>query len=410
MLLDYTFGGEKIRKEVTGIGGETRLYLGGAEFVNGVPECYNHPEGRVLLVAGARRFQYKIADHLGDMCVFFEDVDENGIIKTEAAGHAESEVFQRHFYYPFGMGMEGGWAALAVSENKYQYNGKELEKGAGLGWYAYGFRYYDPVIGRFPGVDPIADRFAWVTTYNYAENKPINGVDLHGLQWGGMVDYTAEGYRYNPPSKPTGRGLDGMAADANTTAQGLIRAAEYTTSEKLNWLQRTKLYTWSYINEFGALSDQNDAAVLLTGENMDGSEATGTDKAAASVGIVIPFVPGSLLKKVIGQVDGPKLGSFGGGYRNGHLAGKTHPVSGVPFDSDGFPDFSNNLFADGINDVMIVPTSNRTSDFAAANRAAGYSETPEGFTWHHHQDFGRMQLVEYEVHRQTGHTGGFSTW
>ncbi len=134
MFLDYTFGGEKIRKEVTGIGGETRLYLGGAEFVNGVPECYNHPEGRVLLVAGAKRFQYKIADHLGDMCVFFEDVDEDGIVKTEAAGPAESEVFQRHFYYPFGMGMEGGWAVQTLAENKYQ-NGKELEKGRDwAGW------------------------------------------------------------------------------------------------------------------------------------------------------------------------------------------------------------------------------------------------------------------------------------
>ncbi|AGE64234.1 HNH endonuclease [Bacillus subtilis] len=33
-------------------------------------------------------------------------------------------------------------------------------------------------------------------------------------------------------------------------------------------------------------------------------------------------------------------------------------------------------------------------------------ETPDGYTWHHHQDPGRMQLVDQKVHRKTGHTGG----
>jgi hypothetical protein len=31
-------------------------------------------------------------------------------------------------------------------------------------------------------VDPIADQFAWVSVYNYAENEPIRHIDLHGLQ------------------------------------------------------------------------------------------------------------------------------------------------------------------------------------------------------------------------------------
>lgn len=52
----------------------------------------------------------------------------------------------------------------------------------------------------------------------------------------------------------------------------------------------------------------------------------------------------------------------------------------------------------------------RDADFAAANAKAGYKSTPKGYTWHHHQDFGRMQLVESKVHSQTGHTGGFSLW
>ncbi|MCR5213736.1 MAG: HNH endonuclease [Eubacterium sp.] len=37
-------------------------------------------------------------------------------------------------------------------------------------------------------------------------------------------------------------------------------------------------------------------------------------------------------------------------------------------------------------------------------------ETPDGFTWHHDIQPGRMQLVDSEIHQKTGHTGGRSLW
>jgi len=49
-------------------------------------------------------------------------------------------------------------------------------------WYDYGFRFYDPQLGRFVCSDPLADKFHWVSPYNYAENRPIDCVDLWGLQ------------------------------------------------------------------------------------------------------------------------------------------------------------------------------------------------------------------------------------
>ena len=33
-----------------------------------------------------------------------------------------------------------------------------------------------------------------------------------------------------------------------------------------------------------------------------------------------------------------------------------------------------------------------------------------GFTWHHHENFGRLQLVSKEVHKDIGHFGGFNLW
>jgi hypothetical protein len=92
--------------------------------------------------------------------------------------------------------------------------------------------------------------------------------------------------------------------------------------------------------------------------------------------------------------------------RNGALAGSAHPVTGVPFDSDGFPDFSAARHP-SVSDVRITLSGSRSTDFARANRAAGLASTPTGYTWHHHQDKGLMQLIDRTVHAKTGHTGGF---
>ena len=95
--------------------------------------------------------------------------------------------------------------------------------------------------------------------------------------------------------------------------------------------------------------------------------------------------------------------------RNGRLAGGEHPSTSIPFDEEGFADFSG-VRHPNVEDVHIEPSGNRTTDAARANAAAGLEETPPDYVWHHHQDPGRMQLVEVGPHKATGHTGGFSIW
>ena len=73
------------------------------------------------------------------------------------------------------------------------YNGKELESGLGLEWSYYGARMCDFAIGRFTGVDPKADQFAWVSPYNYAEDEPVGGLDLWGLQRADFNTYSDPG-------------------------------------------------------------------------------------------------------------------------------------------------------------------------------------------------------------------------
>lgn len=129
--------------------------------------------------------------------------------------------------------------------------------------------------------------------------------------------------------------------------------------------------------------------------------------------------------------------------RNGHLEGSTHAVTGVQFaentvvndygslQTGAFPVF------DAAYDATLPPETVQMSDtvhigianmqladaieanpglatelgFDAADiEALKSSVTPEGYDWHHHEEAGRMQLIEEEVHSKTGHTGGRAIW
>ena len=46
----------------------------------------------------------------------------------------------------------------------------------------YGRRFYDPQIGRFTTIDPLAEHFPWMTCYQYASNNPVKNIDLDGLE------------------------------------------------------------------------------------------------------------------------------------------------------------------------------------------------------------------------------------
>lgn len=77
--------------------------------------------------------------------------------------------------------MEVKWAPQIGKENKYGYNGKELDEDFGLNWHHYGFRMYDAAIARFPSVDPLAKTFSFQSTYAYAANNPVSNIDVWGL-------------------------------------------------------------------------------------------------------------------------------------------------------------------------------------------------------------------------------------
>jgi RHS repeat-associated protein len=85
------------------------------------------------------------------------------------------ERLQSDDYYAFGLRKSGQPVSL---NNKYLYNGKELQEE--LGQYDYGARFYDPVIGRFNVIDRFAEKYDGLSPYQYGANNPILNMDING--------------------------------------------------------------------------------------------------------------------------------------------------------------------------------------------------------------------------------------
>lgn len=90
--------------------------------------------------------------------------------------------------------MQGRAWIDTTSTYRYGFNGKE--KDASDEWgsmsYDYGFRIYNPIIGRFLSVDPLTKSYPWYTPYQFAGNTPIWANDLDGLEPnypGTLADY-----------------------------------------------------------------------------------------------------------------------------------------------------------------------------------------------------------------------------
>lgn len=86
------------------------------------------------------------------------------------------QILQQDHYYPFGANISALSSTAPLSKpNKYKYNGNEEQTEFDLNLYDFNARFYDPVLGRFTSVDPLADHPNQVdkSPYAYAWNNPI---------------------------------------------------------------------------------------------------------------------------------------------------------------------------------------------------------------------------------------------
>ncbi|RWU07724.1 DUF6443 domain-containing protein [Pedobacter chitinilyticus] len=172
--LSYTYDatGAKLRKVSTTGTTTTTDYVDGIQYTNNTIDFIQTEEGIARKSGSSYVYEYNLTDHLGNVRATFK---VNG---------STIEVLQRDNYYAFGMRKSALNDIGAVSlQNKYLYNGKELQEE--LEQYDYGARFYDPVIGRWNVVDPLAEKDRKTNPYAYAFNNPINVIDPDGKegQW-----------------------------------------------------------------------------------------------------------------------------------------------------------------------------------------------------------------------------------
>jgi len=145
-------------------------YLGGFAYENSTLNSIAHAEGRVRISGGNIKYEYAIRDQLGNARISFED-----------NGNGQAEVRQESSYYVFGL--QHAPVSKPNNPNNSLFNGGSewlADFDNDPDFYSTANREYDPTLGRFNGLDPLAESFTSWSPYSFSFNNPVIYSDPSG--------------------------------------------------------------------------------------------------------------------------------------------------------------------------------------------------------------------------------------
>ena len=126
------------------------------------------------------------------MCYFLTVTDHLGSVR--GVTDTDGNELQALDYYPYGQvteksGSSSGYALNNIADSlddvsqPYRFNGKESQEFAWIPYLDYGARYYSPDATRWTTMDPLAEKYYFISPYAFCSNNPVNFVDPDGERW-----------------------------------------------------------------------------------------------------------------------------------------------------------------------------------------------------------------------------------
>jgi RHS repeat-associated protein len=159
----------------------------------------------------------EFANHLGNVLTVLSDRKLQHSSDNIYVDYYTAHVLSSSDYYAFGgkLNLRG-----AQGDYRYNFNGKEFDDETGT--QDYGMRIYNPGIGKFLSVDPLAPDYPELTPYQFASNSPISNIDVDGLESAGAIVPAPDGSRVPVPTNPdaTPWFMPGSNSGPGTTPDG----------------------------------------------------------------------------------------------------------------------------------------------------------------------------------------------
>lgn len=231
-------------------------------------------DGQLIMRGGALELNYYIKDHLGNVRVVFD---------------SDGKTKQQTDYYPFGLEIDKSSPLQSQNVrnevNRYSFQGQERQIGSD--YIQFKWRLHDPATGRFLSVDPLGENFYFNSTYAFAENRVINGIELEGLEWENFMSKFKNPNQLSVKPVPSGNGVQNQSYQVvvQNPKKGLsdLRTAFRDSPQKIlsnskadfqavdgegNRLEKADLKKGSYI-KIDIFGPMNNSYVKVTDEESD---------------------------------------------------------------------------------------------------------------------------------------------